>query len=141
MSMRRPLGAVLAAAAGLLAGSPALAHHSVPGTFHTDKTVAIKGTISRIDWINPHIYIYVDVKDKAGVATTWKVETLPTNHMRRAGVSKALIMDEAKGGEVTVYMYPAIKNPAAGFLLRIVYPEGHFYHLYGEESEIARASN
>jgi hypothetical protein len=61
--------------------------------------------------------------------------------MRRAGVSKALIMDEAKGGEVTVHMYPAIKNASAGFLLRITYPEGHFFHLYGDESEIARASN
>jgi hypothetical protein len=140
MTRRRAFAAMLLAAAGLIAAAPAGAHHSVPGTFHTDQTVVIKGTISRIDWINPHIYIYVDVKDKAGAVTTWKVETLPTNHMRRAGVSKALIMDEAKGGEVTVHMYPAIKNPAAGFLLRITYPEGHFFHLYGEESEITRAS-
>jgi uncharacterized protein DUF6152 len=140
--MTRPgaFAAALAAAAGLITAAPAGAHHSVPGTFHTDKTVVIKGTISRIDWINPHIYVYVDVKDKAGAVTTWKVETLPTNHMRRAGVSKALIMDEAKGREVTVHMYPAIKNPAAGFLLRITYPEGHFFHLFGEESEITRAS-
>lgn len=134
-------GAILAAAVVLTAAAPTLAHHSVPGTFQVDKTVAIKGTISKIDWINPHIYIYVDVKDKAGAVTTWKVETLPTNHMRRAGVSKSSIMDEAKGGEVTVYMYPAIKNPAAGFLLRITFPEGHFYQLYGDEKEIARASN
>ena len=141
MNIRRRLAAVLGVAVGLVGANLAQAHHSVPGTFHTDKTVVIKGTVSKIDWINPHIYIYVDVKDRSGGVTTWKVETLPTNHMRRAGVSKALIMDEAKGGEVTVHMYPAIKNASAGFLLRITYPEGHFFHLYGDESEIARASN
>lgn len=134
-------GAIQAAVVVLVSSVPTLAHHSVPGTFQVDKTVAVKGTISKIDWINPHIYIYVDVKDNAGAVTTWKVETLPTNHMRRAGVSKSLIMDEAKGGEVTVHMYPAIKNPTAGFLLRITFPEGHFYQLYGDEKEIARASN
>lgn len=141
MSMRGRFGAFLVAAAGMIAGGPALAHHSVPGTFNVDKTVVIKGTISKIDWINPHIYIYVDVKDRAGAVTTWKVETLPTNHMRRAGVTKQEILNEAKAGEVTVHMYPALNNPAAGFLLRLTFPEGHFFHLYGEENEIARGSN
>ena len=141
MSMRRRVSAVLVAAAGIIAGTPAFAHHSVPGTFNVDKTVVIKGTVSRIDWINPHIYIYVDVKDKAGAATTWKVETLPTNHMRRAGVTKADIWEDAKAGEVTVHMYPAIRNPTGGFLLRLTFAEGHFYHLYGDDSEIARGSN
>lgn len=138
----RMLGGVAAllAAAGL-AGGPVLAHHSVPGTFDVSKTVVIKGTISKIDWINPHIYVYVDVTDRTGAVTTWKVESLPTNHMRRAGVSRAEIMEGAKAGEVTVHMYPALKNPTAGFLLRITFPEGHFFHLFGEEKEISRASN
>ena len=138
MNMRLRVGIVIIAAAGVIAAMPALAHHSVPGTFQVDKTTVIKGTVSKIDWINPHIYIYVDVKDKAGAVTTWKVETLPTNHMRRAGVTKAEILEEAKAGEVTVHMYPAINNPSAGFLLRMTYAGGHFMHLYGEENEITR---
>lgn len=141
MSIRRRWAAVVLAAAGAIAAGPALAHHSVPGTFNVDRTVVIKGTISKVDWINPHIYIYVDVKDRAGAVTTWKVETLPTNHMRRAGVTKANILEDAKAGDVTVHMYPAIKNESAGFLLRLTFAEGHFFHLYGEDSEIARASN
>ena len=123
---------------GIVAAAPLFAHHSVPGTFNVEKTVAIKGTISKIDWINPHIYIYVDVKDSAGGVTTWKVETLPTNHMRRAGVTREEIWQEARAGEVTVHMYPAHLNKTAGFLLRLTFPEGHFMHLYGEESEITR---
>jgi hypothetical protein len=137
MHRRRQIGALLVAA-GIAAASPLFAHHSVPGTFNVEKTVAIKGTISKIDWINPHIYIYVDVKDQAGTVTTWKVETLPTNHMRRAGVTREEIWNEAKAGEVTVHMYPAHLNKTAGFLLRLTFPEGHFMQLYGEESEITR---
>ena len=130
--------AILVVLAAAVAAVPALAHHSVPGTFNVEKTVTIKGTISKIDWINPHIYIYVDVKDRTGAVATWKVETLPTNHMRRAGVTKEEIMQEARAGEVTVHMYPAHLNKTAGFLLRLTFPEGHFMHLYGEESEITR---
>ena len=137
MHLQLGIATFLVFAAGM-AGAPALAHHSVPGTFNVEKTVAIKGTISKIDWINPHIYIYVDVKDRAGAVTTWKIETLPTNHMRRAGVTKEEILTEAKAGEVTVHMYPAHLNKTAGFLLRLTFPEGHFMHLYGEESEITR---
>ena len=137
MHVQSRIAALLVFAAGM-AGAPVLAHHSVPGTFNIEKTVSIKGKISKIDWINPHIYIYVDVKDRAGAVTTWKVETLPTNHMRRAGVTKEEILSEAKAGDVTVHMYPAHLNKTAGFLLRLTFPEGHFMHLYGEESEITR---
>ena len=137
MHVRSRIATLVVLAAGI-AAVPATAHHSVPGTFNVEKTVAIKGTISKIDWINPHIYIYVDVKDRTGAVTTWKVETLPTNHMRRAGVTKEEILGEAKAGEVTVHMYPAHLNKTAGFLLRLTFPEGHFMHLYGEESEITR---
>ncbi|MBI2188488.1 MAG: hypothetical protein HYU37_15415 [Acidobacteria bacterium] len=140
MRMRVRVAALLVLAAALV-GRPVLAHHSVPGTFEVNKTTVIKGTISKIDWINPHIYIYVDVKDRTGAVTTYKVETLPTNHMRRAGVTRADIWEGAKAGDVTIHMYPALKNPAAGFLLRITFAEGHFFHLFGEDKEIARASN
>jgi dihydroxyacetone kinase DhaKLM complex PTS-EIIA-like component DhaM len=136
----RAVWALLTVAA-VLAGGPVLAHHSVPGTFDVNKTTMIKGTVSKVDWINPHIYIYVDVKEGSGALTTYKVETLPTNHMRRAGLTRADIVEGAKAGAVTIHMYPALKNAAAGFLLRITFAEGHFYHLFGEDSEIARASN
>jgi len=137
MQVRSRIATLVVLAAGI-AAAPALAHHSVPGTFNVEKTVVIKGTISKIDWINPHIYIYVDVKDGSGAVTTWKVETLPTNHMRRAGVTKEEILREAKAGEVTLHMYPAHLNKTAGFLLRLTFAEGNFMHLYGEESEITR---
>ena len=124
----------------IIGGGPALAHHSVPGSFNVDKVIVIKGTVSKIDWINPHIYIYLDVKAKDGTVTTWKVETLPTNHMRRAGITKASILDEAKAGEVTIHAYPGLADGRSNaFLLRITYPVGHFVHIYGDEDEIPAA--
>ena len=138
MNVRSRIVALVTLVAGMLAAPVAVAHHSVAGTFDMEKTVVIKGTIAKIDWINPHIYIYVDVKDDAGAVTTWKVETLPTNHMRRAGVTRDAIWKDSRPGDVTVHMYPAHLNKAAGFMLRLTFPEGHFMHLYGEESEITR---
>ena len=140
MTSRHRFATFLAGAFAMIAGDQPSAHHSVPGTFDVHKTVVIKGALSKIDWINPHVYIYVDVKDKGGAATTWKIETLPTLHMRRVGLSRADLMEQAKGEDVTIHMYPAIKNPSAGFLLRVTFAEGHFYQLYGNEEEIARAS-
>jgi len=51
MSVRGRIGAVLIIAGAVVAGSPARAHHSVPGSFNIDKTTVIKGTVSKIDWI------------------------------------------------------------------------------------------
>ena len=135
MKMRYGFCAAVAVAAAMSA-SPAVAHHSVPGTFKVDQTLALKGTLTRIDWINPHIYLYVDVKEKDGTSTNWKVETLPTNHMRRAGVSKADIWDQAKLGEVTVYGNPGLNGKPLLFLLRISFADGNYFHLYGDPNAI-----
>jgi hypothetical protein len=63
----------------LLLGAPvALAHHSVSGQFDTSKSITLKGVISRVEWINPHIYVHLDVKDENGTVTTWALETLPS---------------------------------------------------------------
>ena len=93
MNVRLRFLAALVSLAAALPAAPALAHHSVPGTFKVADTIALTGTVTKVDWINPHIYIYVDVKGKDGSVTNWKVETLPTNHMRRAGVTRADVWD------------------------------------------------
>jgi hypothetical protein len=131
----RPL-AGFAVLATCLAAVPVLAHHSVPGTFKVAETVAVTGTITKVDWINPHIYVYVDVKGKDGSVTNWKVETLPTNHMRRAGVSRADIWDGSPNQQVTAWGNPAINGKPLLFLLRLTYPDGHYIHLYGDPKAI-----
>jgi len=106
--------------------SPAHAHHSVAGVFDVTKTVKLSGTVSRVDWINPHTYIYVDVKEAGGAVTTWKLESLPVAMMRRAGLSRQLILGD--GQHVLVDAHPARNGtPAFGFALKINYDDGRHY--------------
>ena len=77
----------------LLAAIPALAHHSFTAEFNIDNVVTIKGTLTKVDWINPHIYFYVDVKDENGKVTNWAIEGHPTGFMRRAGVTSDMFVE------------------------------------------------
>jgi len=127
--MRQRLGALLLAAA--LTGTPVAAHHSVPGQFDTSKPMTLTGTISDIDWVNPHIYIHLDVKDAAGVATKWSLGSAPPAMLRKANLTKAKLMGTA-GEVVTIVVYPArdgTKN--LGWLTKITYADGRFLTLDG----------
>jgi len=88
----------------LLSAAPALAHHSFAAEYDSSKTVSIKGTVNRVAWVNPHAYIYIDVKDTNGKVTTWAFESLSPNALARQGWnSKSL----KPGEEVTVDGYMA----------------------------------
>ena len=119
----RITAALLLTCAGL---APASAHHSVAGVFDVTKSVTLSGTISRIDWINPHTYIYVDVKEAGGAMTTWKLESLPVAMMRKAGLSQQSIL--GNGQHVVVEAHPARSGVAAfGYALKISYDDGRQY--------------
>src|SRR5215831_21048051 len=75
------------------------AHHSFAGEFDSTKTARLVGTVSQVEWINPHTYIHIDVKDEHGAIATWRLESLPTAMMRKAGLTKELIMGD--GSPVT----------------------------------------
>ena len=62
------------AAAVLLSAAPALAHHAFSADFDRDKPVTLDGTITKVEWTNPHAYVYLDVKDTSGTTANWKVE-------------------------------------------------------------------
>jgi Family of unknown function (DUF6152) len=105
---------------------PVHAHHSVAGVFDVNKTVTLSGTVSRVEWINPHTYIYVDVKDPGGAVTTWKLEVLPVAMMRKAGISMQMLM--SSGQHVQVEANPARNGAAAfGFALKLTYDDGRTY--------------
>ena len=89
--MTRNLRRVLTAAFGLLAlAIPALAHHSATAEFDTSKTFTVKGTITKLEWINPHVYMYADVADGGGKVIPYSFETGPPGNLRRAGVLRTM---------------------------------------------------
>ncbi len=83
------LGAGLALTSALLAGLPAQAHHSITGEFDTETTFAIQGTLTKLDWANPHLWYYLDVTNEAGVVEQWQCTTgINPNRLVRAGWKK-----------------------------------------------------
>ena len=143
MNLRNRACAMLAVLIAVGAAS-AHAHHSFNDIFDVSTVTTLKGTISTIDWINPHVYINVAVKDSSGKVTTWGVESPPTNHLRSAGISRQDLWNNASAGEiVTVHVNPAkgvvkAERPL-GLLMRITYADGHFFHVRGDPKEIAAA--
>jgi hypothetical protein len=109
---------------------PAFAHHSVTGIFDVTKTIEVTGRISKLEWINPHSYLFVDVQE-GGQTVTYAFETLPPAMMRRAGVNReALLGGRADVGQtVTVKANPAKADPRSGWITLITYPDGHSYQL------------
>jgi len=76
---------VLGALCALAAAIPALAHHSFAAEFDDKKPVSVKGVISKFDWSNPHVFVYVDVTDASGKITTWASEWESRIELKRAG--------------------------------------------------------
>jgi hypothetical protein len=81
--MRHTLAIVVAGI--LCAAVPLLAHHSVAGEYDVNKPVTIKGTVSKVEWTNPHSRLYVDVKDASGKVTTWNFELAARSALTRQG--------------------------------------------------------
>jgi hypothetical protein len=81
--------AVLTAFAGaLLCTAPVRAHHAFAAEFDIKKPVKLQGTVTKMEWINPHAWIHIDVKDPDGKVTSWMVEGGSPNILLRRGFSK-----------------------------------------------------
>jgi hypothetical protein len=115
----------------LVATSISFAHHSVAGQFDTSKSLTLKGVISKVEWINPHIYVYLDVKETDGTVATWALETLPTAMLRKAGLTKESVMGQP-GEIVTVVTNPARDGTKRlAWIGKITYADGRYYQLGG----------
>jgi hypothetical protein len=126
MSRRSPL--LLAAASVLCCALPLLAHHAVSAEFDPGKTITLKGVVSKVDWINPHIFVYLDVKDDGGKTTTWMLQSLPPLFFKGSGMTKDVLLSNKQ--EATISAYPAKDGTQAyGFLLKVSYADGHFFSM------------
>ena len=83
--MKTRLAVVAAGALFLLASVPAIAHHSFAAEFDASKPVKLTGTVTKIEWMNPHAYFYIEVKDESGKVTNWGLEMGSPNGLMRQG--------------------------------------------------------
>jgi hypothetical protein len=80
------IAGMLAASLGLATAGNAVAHHSFAAEFDADKTVQLQGVVTKIEWTNPHVWVYVNVKDAStGQTVNWGVEFGPPHLLQRRG--------------------------------------------------------
>jgi Family of unknown function (DUF6152) len=102
--MSKSLMIVLGLAGLLMAAAPTWAHHAFAAEFDAQKPVKLKGTVAKVEFINPHSWIHIDVKDTDGKVTRWMVEGGSPNALFRRGVTKDAL---PQGTEISVDGYQA----------------------------------
>ena len=131
--MNRPLvsafiGAMLAAAA-----VPAWAHHAVQKVFDLNKPITVTGAITEVEWVNPHSYVTIDVKDAKGAAQQWTFELPGPAALRAAGLRSD--NRTLKPGEmVTIDAIAAKDGTPAGFVYKLHTRDGRTFDLMNRDA-------
>jgi hypothetical protein len=102
--MKNMLAVVITSAGLLLAAAPALAHHAFAAEFDAKKPLQLRGTVTKMEWINPHAWIHVDVKKPDGTIDSWMIEGGTPNTLLRRGFTKNSLLP---GTEIIVDGYQA----------------------------------
>lgn len=122
----------LLALAMILAGAPVYAHHSFSAEYSMDRPITLKGTLTKIEWTNPHSWIYVDVKGDDGKVTNWAVEFGAPNALLRRGLRKS---DFPTGVELVVKGYRAKDASATINGRSVTFPDGRNLYTGSAESD------
>ena len=96
MNVRFLTSALVALAAAAVSVTPARAHHSFAAEFDGSKPITLKGTVTQIDWANPHVWFYINVKNEEGRATRWGCEMGAPHQLQQRG----WLRDSMKVGDV-----------------------------------------
>jgi hypothetical protein len=127
---------VALAVSGLLAVCiPVFAHHSGAAVFDSSKHIELKGTVTKVEWTNPHAHFFMDVKDPSGKVTNWNLELASPNVLVRNGWKRNSLKE---GDAVTVAGSPAKDNSTLAIAQSITLPDGRklsFLSAFEEDSK------
>jgi hypothetical protein len=98
------LARIAVAIVAALIGTSAFAHHSFEAEYDDKKPITLKGTVAKVDWMNPHIFIHLDAKDDAGKVTRWMCEGGNPNSLIRSGWKRTSLK---AGDEIVINGYRA----------------------------------
>jgi hypothetical protein len=102
--MRRTVAVIIAGMGLLMAAAPAMAHHAFAAEFDAKKPIKLQGTVTKMEWINPHAWIHIDVKKPDGKIESWMIEGGTPNTLLRRGFTKNSLLP---GTEIMVDGYQA----------------------------------
>ncbi len=118
--MRQKLAGLLLVA-GLMVPASLWAHHAFQAEFDAKKPIHLRGTVTKMEWINPHAWLHIDVKNDDGTASSWMIEAGTPNTLFRRGFTK----DSLKiGTEVIVDGYQAKDGSNSGNGRDVTLPDG-----------------
>jgi hypothetical protein len=109
------LVAILASADSLLA------HHGRGGTYDMNRRVTLKGPVSKVSWQNPHVVIYMDVKDADGKVVTWGFENAGVSQLAQAGYNRNTLK---VGQEITAIVNPAANGAPTAIIVKVILADG-----------------
>jgi len=113
--------ALMASLVFAFAALPLVAHHSFEAEYDFNKPLKVTGSVTKVEWMNPHARFYVDVKDKDGKVTNWNFELGPVNILLRQGWTKNSLK---AGDEVTVEGFLAKDGDGLANARKITLPDG-----------------
>ena len=119
--MRTSRLAIATLSALLTTGAAALAHHSFAAEFDANKPIQLRGTVVRVEWINPHTWIHIDVKEADGSTARWMIEGGTPNTLLRRGLTKASLPE---GTEIVVDGYRAKNGSNRANGRDVTFPDG-----------------
>jgi hypothetical protein len=126
--LRYKIPAALIFLAVLVTANSLQAHHSPSAVFDMEKRFTLAGTLTRVDWINPHIVVFMDAKKEDGGTETWKLESNPPSWFRRVGIARNDLA-KAIGQNVTIEGNRAKDGSRYGYLLKITFVDGNSLEL------------
>jgi hypothetical protein len=125
----KEIGIICLVLAAFLGGGVLWAHHSPSAEFDMSKTFSVSGTLTNVDWINPHIMMMLDVNGEE-----WKFESNPPAWFRRVGIARADFAD-AIGQKISVDGVRARDGSKFGYMLRAKFASGRALELVREEGK------
>ena len=101
--------------------APLYAHHGRGAAFDMKKRITLKGAVSRVDWRNPHVVIWMDVKDQTGKVVTWGFENAGVSQLAQEGYNRNTLKI---GQEITAVVNPAANGSPTAIVVKVVLGDG-----------------